>query len=773
LRNGPRYERDGIFVAIARKTPKIWTVLAFHALSDAAMNARFFLNYAKLPTTVGFILGLAACGVSTKELLDGEFLTKGQNSIDLLSPKDGASVDASPVFSWSVKPGISLYQIELSTVENFATLALSREVTGGSYKLAAADMAPNQLLKSVRYFWRVSAAKVGTSLRSGTASIQVLVNDIIYVDANSQANLQTGNLSAPLKTIQGAIEYVDSLRNGDATLSRRIFVAQGTYNENITLKPGISLYGGYSSGNEFATRNTAVHVTTIQAPTMIAVQALSNITAAYTASTIIDGFRIVGGSITGVVNAAIYLSSSNPTISNNNIIGGTAGTPYGIRSDSSSPTITLNTISGGSTPTLSATAYGIHCIAGSPRITNNTITGGAAFNVNGISSASGATATIIGNTIRGGVGNSNSYAINNNSAAPAEITGNFIHGGSATSSYGIYNQLSSPPITNNIIFGGSGDNAYGVFNGTSAPTMTNNLIVASGWDTSYGVNISISSSTSRITNNIFVTGGQYRTHFRESDPAPDPRSFENNVFWDSWAGANGTLYLNEGSLPLNSIATIEALTDFNGGADKGRGNILLTAGTAGNPFVNFPTFFDATSSTNVGSGTILRIEDGRCALAPLYVAGEYIEWNGDGIARQIVSCNGGASPDELTITPPLTDTSANAGRVEIRYWGTKSQGGSQYALDFQLQQNSLPLQTYNNLRYGGKNTATNNCGAPSGGPGVGVGGESCNAVTTDRAGITRTTANAGLANNNTVPNATGGATAAVPGGFSIGPHERD
>lgn len=720
------------------------------------------------------ILSAIACGgVSTGDLLEGNFLTQGQSAIDLLSPKDGAAVDASPVFSWSVKPGVTLYQLELSDAADFSVMALSKEVSGGSYKLVPADMQPGQVLKSVRYYWRVSAAKVGTSLRSSTATIQVLANDIIYVDASSQASLQTGNLSSPLRTIQGAIEYVDSLRNGDANLSRRIFVAQGTYTESITLKPGISLYGGYSPANEFAFRNTSLYVTTIQAPTMIAVQAVSTITPAYTSTTVLDGFRIVGGGITGVVNAGIYLLSSNPTISNNNIIGGTGGTPYGIRSDNSSPVITQNTISGGSTPTLSASAFGIHCISGSPRIINNSITGGTAFNVNGISSATGATASIVGNTIRGGSGNSNSYAINNNSASPAEITGNFIHGGSGNSSYGINNQISSPPITNNVIFAGTGSNAYGVFNGTSAPTMSNNVIVASSWSSSYGVNISISSSTSRVTNNLVVTGGSFRVHFRESDNAPDPRSFENNAFWDSWAGANSTLYQSEGVTPLNTIAAIEALTDWNGGADKARGNILLTAGATGNPFMNFPAFVDGTAYPNLGVSNILAIEEGRCALAPLYVPGEYIEWNGDGIARQIVSCNGTASPDELTINPPLSDGNANSGRVEIRAWGTKSQGGSQYVLDFQLQQNSLPLQTYNNLRYGGKNTSANNCGAPSGGPGVGVGAESCSAVTTDRAGVTRTTANAGVANNNTVPNATGGATAAVPGGFSIGPYERE
>jgi len=732
------------------------------------------ISIRQILTLVGLLCLVEGCGhVSTNELLAGDFLTRGQTSIDLLSPKDGASVDANPVFSWSVKPGISTYKIELSATSDFSQLALQKETTGGAYRLVPADMTPGQVLKSVRYFWRVSAAKFTETLRSNVSSIQVLANDILYVDGSSTAGAQTGNLSSPLRTIQGAIEYADSLRNGDASVSRRIFVAQGTYTESITLKPGISLYGGFTSSDEFSARNITSYLTTIQAPAMIAVQGLSNITPTYTATTVIDGFRITGGAITGALNAGIYLASSNPTISNNNITGGTAGTPYGIRCDSSSPTINLNTISGGSTPTISASVFGIHNIGGSPRITGNTISGGSAFNTNGISNVSGAAPTITGNTIRGGIGNVNSYGINNSSSTPAEISGNLIHGGGATSSYGILNQISSPPITNNVIFGGTGTNSYGVFNGTSAPTMTNNLIVASGYDTTYGINISISSSTSRITNNLIVTGGQFRVHFRESDNAPDPRSFENNAFWDAWAGAGSTLYQSEGVTPTNTIAGIESFTDWTGGADKGRGNILLPAGTAGNPFVNIPNFFDATSAANTSVTTTLRIADGRCALTPFYVVGEYIEWNGDGIARQITACNGAANPDEITINPPLADAATNLGRVEIRAWGNKSSGGSQYALDFQLQQNALSLQDYNNLRYGGKDTSGNNCGAPSGGPGTGAGSEGCNALTTDRAGTARTPANAGLANNNTLPNGSGGATPAVPGGFSIGPYERD
>jgi hypothetical protein len=65
------------------------------------------------------------------------------------------------------------------------------------------------------------------------------------------------------------------------------------------------------------------------------------------------------------------------------------------------------------------------------------------------------------------------------------------------------------------------------------------------------------------------------------------------------------------------------------------------------------------------------------------------------------------------------------------------------------------------LIYGGKNTSGNNCGAPSGGPGTGAGGESCGSVTVDRDGVSRTTANAGLATN------TGA------GGYSIGAYEQE
>lgn len=41
-------------------------------------------------------------------------------------------------------------------------------------------------------------------------------------------------------------------------------------------------------------------------------------------------------------------------------------------------------------------------------------------------------------------------------------------------------------------------------------------------------------------------------------------------------------------------------------------------------------------------------------------------------------------------------------------------GGAQYKLNFNLTQNSLMLQDYNNMRYGGKDTSGNNGGVPGG-----------------------------------------------------------
>lgn len=167
-----------------------------------------------------------------------------------------------------------------------------------------------------------------------------------------------------------------------------VWVAAGSYVENITLKLDVALYGGFvGNETELSQRDWATNKTILDGN-----QAGSVVTSpsGATAATRIDGFTIRNGSRGG-----IYCSSSSPTIANNTISGNsghgiacTSCSPLilnniitanssrydggGIYLEESSPTIANNTITGNIT---SQSGGGIFCYTGSPIITNNTIAG--------------------------------------------------------------------------------------------------------------------------------------------------------------------------------------------------------------------------------------------------------------------------------------------------------------------------------------------------------------------------------------------------------------
>ena len=656
---------------------------------------------------------------TTDELLNSNFGSEDLTPVTLLSPINNSASTKQPDFVWTKRRGARQYRLQVSSLADFSVVVLDQTTTDTSYKFLANDLIGISQLDAVGYYWRITTIYATQQVVSSTNLLLVLDDSVMYVDANSAMSTQVGNRTSPYKTIQAGIESAHLLRNEVATTAMTIAVAQGTYNEAVTLRPGISVMGGYEATNW--TRNILTNSTTIRG---VVDSAISGDGVAVTATTVIDGFTIYAGNAPN--NYGIYLSAgASPTITNNKIYGGQGNFSSGIiYNGPANPTIRNNTIYGGSGGANGS--YGIYVTGGTGSISMNTIYGGT-----GVAS--------VGIHVR-------------NSSAPF-IFNNIILAGSGPSSRGIDNYISTNPvITNNVIFGGCGSRSGTVYS-----------------QGAHGI-YSWASSTPVVTNNIIFVSGIERYGYREADANGEARSLENNAFWDVDNSSSFNLYYNENPTPpavsVTTIIGMESLTDWPGGADKARGNLLLPAGSAGNPFVNVPIFWERTTTSNTSSTSVLLIRDGSC---PKYTDGQYIEWNGDGVARQI-SCNGATNPDELTISPVLADSTKNIASAEIRYWGNKSSGGTQYTLDFHLQQNALALQDWNNLRYGGKDTSGNNCG---GAASTGPGSQNCGAVTTDFEGVTRTILNSGLANNNSIPNGSVGATAAVPGGYSIGAYEKD
>ena len=146
----------------------------------------------------------------------------------------------------------------------------------------------------------------------------VVAEDAIFVSPAGD-DAANGTRDAPLKTIGAALALAG------VSGKNRVNVAQGTYPENVQLRAGISLYGGYDAATW--TRVPATFVTTIApgpSTPAVAVQG-DNVT-----GVTIDGFTIRSGDAVGLRESAygIVLTNSVATISGNHVIAGngTAGT---------------------------------------------------------------------------------------------------------------------------------------------------------------------------------------------------------------------------------------------------------------------------------------------------------------------------------------------------------------------------------------------------------------------------------------------------------------
>ena len=129
-----------------------------------------------------------------------------------------------------------------------------------------------------------------------------------------------------------------------------VWVAAGTYVENITLAPGVGLYGGFA-GTESSReqRNWRNNITIVDGNREGSVVYASE---GLTSTTVIDGFTIQNGtgdpSTPGGVlrGGGIYCYNSSPTIRNNRVVNNTAHRGAGVYSEyNSSPLIAENEIS--------------------------------------------------------------------------------------------------------------------------------------------------------------------------------------------------------------------------------------------------------------------------------------------------------------------------------------------------------------------------------------------------------------------------------------------
>lgn len=633
---------------------------------------------------------------------------------------------------------------------------------------------------------RDTSVNTSTIVRQGVAAVQC-------------GNVTNGTVDGfQIQIGTGGTIYGVYLVSCQATISGNTFVNTG----------GTTIYGLYqeSSSTASISGNTFTLTNSVGSSTSYAVYLK---TSAINVSQ--NNFSLTHTAASGIIYG-IYADATTSVTATSNTINGNAGstsTIFGIYANAGTLLVESNIISGTGYDIRGVITNGanVTATANTFTATADTVSGILISNATGSNSVSGNTATVAAGIYSGQAfyfsGNaSSSYSATNNQVSgycDADCYGIDIGGGnqitannntvllSATQNGVLFGlrSIASATMTceykGNLIMTAGYTQGYSlnIANSTGATVVTNNILASSlvnsgfphfGLPASGVVTFSnntvvmLTASSNQqfgfspptgilITNNIFVTAGGLNTVMvREPAVANDPRSIENNAFWDL-AGATRAHFGNftsnttcAGGMTCYADLTFESLTDWTGGTDKARGNIELTDGATGNPFVNIPGFIDEADF----AGTTTTVHP---AVGTPYTNGNCIEINRDGIMRTITA---GGGTTTLTFSPAMSG--ATKAGMEIRNWKSNCSNAN---ISFKLQQNTLSTVLWQNLIYGGKNTSGSNCGAPGGGPGVGAGGESCGTVTIDRDSASRTTANSGLATN------TGA------GGFSIGAYEKE
>ncbi|MBI2843607.1 MAG: chitobiase/beta-hexosaminidase C-terminal domain-containing protein [Armatimonadetes bacterium] len=184
-----------------------------------------------------------------------------------------------------------------------------------------------------------------TSDSDGAASsggVRTLSTTIIYVKPDGNDNNNGLSWGYAKQTITAGLNAASA---GD-----EVWVAGATYNEQITLKAGVGLYGGLAYGaTSREDRDFELDETIIDAQNPGGdYGSVVTVPTGAGNDTIIDGFTITGGTGTKYYTywygGGIYCRRADPTIRNNKIINNSANIGAGISCYGSSPIIERNTI---------------------------------------------------------------------------------------------------------------------------------------------------------------------------------------------------------------------------------------------------------------------------------------------------------------------------------------------------------------------------------------------------------------------------------------------
>ncbi|MDY6972807.1 MAG: right-handed parallel beta-helix repeat-containing protein [Thermodesulfobacteriota bacterium] len=321
-------------------------------------------------------------------------------------------------------------------------------------------------MKRIGFFAAISVLAAFVFQSGQTWGQDFYVQSSLGNDSNSGSTWGAGNA---LATIQAAVNLAQVTAGSDA-----IYVAAGTYSENIDVAGDVSIYGGYPSDGG-GVRSPAANPTIIDGGVSGSALAILNVD-----NVLIDGFVIRNGSVIGRGGGLDIEDCSSITISNNIIEDNTATDDWGggIAVVSSSVTITENILQNNSTNwSGGGISFYDRC---SGDVIANTITGNSAVNGAGMI-VEGSDLAVSGNVIKNNTADYEGGAVYLDYVTSLTLANNIISGNTAERGGGIYCDLSSPTIINctitgNTAIGTSGFAGGGIFSANNASPIIANCI---------------------------------------------------------------------------------------------------------------------------------------------------------------------------------------------------------------------------------------------------------------------------------------------------------
>jgi parallel beta-helix repeat protein len=382
------------------------------------------------------------------------------------------------------------------------------------------------------------------------------VPGVILVDCNAPGSRHDGiSWETAYLKIQQGVEDTDAM-------NLQVWVADGTYRENVATRQGVAIYGGFLGAEqggyetELEQRDFENNVTTIDGggngPCVV-----------MAVDSRVDGFTVTNGwsrSAGGFFCDGLWQSG---TIANNKITGN-SGAAGGIWCYDSSPDVINNVISANTADS----GGGLSCTGSSPTVVGNLIAGNhAAWHGGGIYCNAQSSPTLIDNKITDNAAGLYGGGIQCYDHSSPIVRGNTISANMAGAGGGISCYRScSPELIANAILGNSANNGGGIHCQTgSSPTIAANRVAGNAADDDGGGILCVDGCSPIVTENT-ISGNSAANNAGGIDCRDGSQALlTNNIVCDNTAGADGGgMYCRNGSSLTATNDTLNGNSATNG-----------------------------------------------------------------------------------------------------------------------------------------------------------------------------------------------------------------